>query len=95
MFHFLQKYHCLKRVMTDTSQEPSGPQPMRLRSPGDILWALGIFIVLFLILVWILQFCWNSSVPYMFSGAKEITYATAFFFLIVALIIFPRPYVLV
>jgi len=77
--------------MSDNGNNPP-PQP-RQPTPSQVIWAILIFTLLFFLAVWILQVCWNASLPKMFTGAKEITFATAFFFLIVAMIIFPRPYI--
>lgn len=76
-----------------TDVNPS-PQPL-LPAPADLgtaIMTFVLFVLIFLFVVWILQATWNASLPKMFTGAKEITFATAFFFMIVAMIIFPRSY---
>lgn len=63
------------------------PKPL---TPSQIIVGILIVVLLFFLVVWILQICWNASIPNMFSGAKEISYAVAFYFMIVVLIVFPR-----
>lgn len=77
--------------MIGSEAENTGKSP----TTGMILLYIVTIFAIFLLTLWVFQLTWNASIPKMFSGAKTISFATAFFFLIMIMIAIPRKYIIV
>ena len=65
----------------------NGATAANLNSPNT-LWAVLLAIIIFIIVVFIFQIAWNSTMPHIF-GIRKIDWVQALLLIIVARVIFP------
>jgi hypothetical protein len=53
-----------------------------LNNQQKLIWALIVGLLVFFLLVWIMQLCWNNSATKLFSGAKKSNYTVMLLFVI-------------